>query len=75
MTSSEPVFDAMPSNALRNCGAKFGNLLLYDGDGFNAATLHGSDNFAAPRKSATASPKASEYRLIDLATGVSHKRV
>jgi GAF domain-containing protein len=37
-----PVFDAMLSNALRICGAKFGNLLLYDGDGFNVATLHGS---------------------------------
>jgi hypothetical protein len=37
-----PVFDAMLSNALRLCGAKFGNLLLYDGVGFNIATLHGS---------------------------------
>jgi signal transduction histidine kinase len=35
-----PVFEAMLSNAMRICDAKFGHLLLYDGEGFRAAALH-----------------------------------
>jgi signal transduction histidine kinase len=30
----EPVFEAMLANAIRICDAKFGNLLLFDGEGF-----------------------------------------
>jgi signal transduction histidine kinase len=37
----EPVFRAMLANALRICEAKFGHLLLYDGERFRAAHLHG----------------------------------
>ena len=33
----EPVFDAILASALRLCEAKFGSLLLVDGDGFRAA--------------------------------------
>jgi GAF domain-containing protein/HAMP domain-containing protein len=36
----QPVFKSMLSNALRICEAKFGNLLLFDGEGFTAAELH-----------------------------------
>src|SRR6516165_9537392 len=36
----EPVFHAMLANAMRICEAKFGHLLLYDGEGFRAAALH-----------------------------------
>ncbi|MGA7665159.1 MAG: GAF domain-containing protein [Pseudolabrys sp.] len=36
----KPVFEAMLTNALRICEAKFGHLLLYDGDRFHAAHLH-----------------------------------
>jgi two-component system NtrC family sensor kinase len=36
----EPVFEAILSNALRICEAKFGHLLLYDGDSFLATHLH-----------------------------------
>ena len=36
----EPVFDAILSNALRICEAKFGHLLLYDGESFLATHLH-----------------------------------
>jgi GAF domain-containing protein len=36
----KPVFEAILSNALRICEAKFGHLLLYDGESFLAAHLH-----------------------------------
>src|SRR5262249_50302262 len=36
----EPVFQAMLANAMRICEAKFGHLVLYDGEGFGAAYLH-----------------------------------
>ena len=38
----EPVFDAMLANATRICGANFGNLLLYDGEVYRVAALHGA---------------------------------
>ena len=36
----KPVFEAILSNALRICEAKFGHLLLYDGHSFHATHLH-----------------------------------
>src|SRR5262249_53601516 len=38
----EPVFKAMLENAVRICEAKFGNLLLYDGNAFRIAAIHGA---------------------------------
>jgi len=38
----EPVFQAMLANAVRICEAKFGNLLLYDGNAFRMAAMHGA---------------------------------
>ena len=35
----KPVFETMLTNALRICEAKFGHLLLYDGECFDAAHL------------------------------------
>ena len=37
-----PVFKSMLSNALRICDAKFGNLLLFDGEGFTLAETYNS---------------------------------
>ena len=36
----KPVFEAMLANALRICEAKFGHVLLYDGERYHAAHLH-----------------------------------
>jgi GAF domain-containing protein len=36
----QPVFEAMLSNAVRICGARFGNLLLYDGRELRMASMH-----------------------------------
>src|SRR6516165_2075531 len=38
----EPVFQAMLANATRICEAKFGNLLLYYGNHFRIAAMHGA---------------------------------
>src|SRR5262249_5223937 len=38
----EPVFQAMLENATRICEAKFGNLLLCDGDVFRIVAMHGA---------------------------------
>ena len=38
----EAVFEAMLANAVRICEAKFGNLLLYDGNAFRFAALYGA---------------------------------
>ena len=38
----EPVFQAMLESATRICEAKFANLLLYEGDAFRVAALHGA---------------------------------
>ena len=36
----KPVFESMLANALRICDAKFGHILLYDGEKYHAAHLH-----------------------------------
>jgi GAF domain-containing protein len=38
----EPVFNTMLANAVRICEAKFGNLLLSEGDAFRTVALHGA---------------------------------
>jgi class 3 adenylate cyclase/putative methionine-R-sulfoxide reductase with GAF domain len=38
----KPVFETMLESAVRICEAKFGNLLLVDGDGFRHVALHGA---------------------------------
>jgi two-component system, NtrC family, sensor kinase len=47
----EPVFAAMIENAVRICGATFGNLLLLEGDVFRYVALHGAPpEFSAERQ-------------------------
>jgi signal transduction histidine kinase len=36
----EPVFEAMLANAVRICGARFGNLSLFDGNELRVAVMH-----------------------------------
>ena len=38
----EPVFESILANAVRLCGAKFGNLWLYDDDVFRISATHGA---------------------------------
>src|SRR5262245_56965423 len=38
----KPVFETMLANAVRICGATFGNLLLVEGDRFRHVALHGA---------------------------------
>ena len=38
----EPVFESMLDNAVRICGAKFGNLWLREGDAFRIGATHGA---------------------------------
>jgi two-component system, NtrC family, sensor kinase len=38
----KPVFEAMLANATHICEARFGNLLLYEGDAFRVAAMHGA---------------------------------
>ena len=38
----KPVFETMLESAVRICGAKFGNLLLVEGDAFRYVALHGA---------------------------------
>jgi two-component system, NtrC family, sensor kinase len=37
-----PVFEAMLENAVRICGAKFGNMWLREGNGFRLGAMHGT---------------------------------
>ena len=38
----EPVFHSILSNAIRLCGAEFGNLFLWEQEGFRAVAMHGA---------------------------------
>jgi hypothetical protein len=55
----QPVFEAMLENAVRICGAKFGNLLLIEGDGLRNVALHN-----APAKYLEARQRESFFRLF-----------
>src|SRR5262249_26840118 len=45
----EPVFETILANAIRLCQAKFGNLLVREGDAFRIAALHAAPTAYAER--------------------------
>src|SRR5215510_10538136 len=47
----EPVFRSVLENATRICDAKFGTLLLYEGDQFRMAAMHGAPPASAEKRS------------------------
>jgi GAF domain-containing protein len=50
------VFQAMLENAVRLCGAKFGNLYLCKGDGFRTAAMHNAPPAYAGRRAGVLQP-------------------
>jgi hypothetical protein len=48
----EPVFGTMLENAIKLCQAKFGAMLLYDGEAFRTVALQGSPAYAEARRAA-----------------------
>jgi GAF domain-containing protein len=64
----EPVFQAMLQNAVSICEAKFGSMVLYDGDVFRRVALHGAPNaFAALQERDPIVPRSAHslYRVAD----------
>jgi GAF domain-containing protein len=60
----KPVFEAILENAVRLCGAKFGNLYLREGDGFRAAAMHNAPPAYAEQRAGIVhpSPYSTVYR-------------
>jgi signal transduction histidine kinase len=65
----EPVFDAILANAVRICDARFGNLLLYDGNAFRHVALHNAPQSwaAEQQRDPVPPPQAARvlYRVVD----------
>src|SRR6516165_7153891 len=62
----KPVFEAILENAIRLCGAKFGNLSLREGDGFRAAAMHNAPPAYAEQRAGILrlSPNTTGYRAV-----------
>jgi GAF domain-containing protein len=58
----KPVFEAILANAVRLCGAKFGNLYLREGDGFRAAAIHDAPRAYAEQRAGIVHP--SQYSTV-----------
>jgi GAF domain-containing protein len=58
----EPVFQTMLEKATRICEAKFGNLLLYEGDAFRTVAFHNAPARVCCGAQARADPSRSEHR-------------
>ena len=64
----EPVFQSMLENATRICEAKFGSMVLYDGDVFRRVALHDAPAaFAALQERDSVVPRSAHslYRVAD----------
>ena len=63
----QPVFETSLTNATRKCGAKFGNLFLYEGEAFRHVATHGAPPaFAESRRRSPVvrpDPKCSPARI------------
>lgn len=69
----QPVFEAMLSNAVRICEAKFGNLLLYEGDVFRFVAMYGAPPaFAELRRRNPVVPAAGSLARIAATKQVQH---
>src|SRR5215467_14500075 len=65
----QPVFETMLSNAVRICEAKFGNLLLYEGDVFRFVAMHDAPPaFAELRRRNPVVPTGTVGTLARIAT-------
>jgi signal transduction histidine kinase len=71
----EPVFEAILANATRICEAKFGNLFLYEEDGFRAAALHGAPFAYAEHWRQHPIVRLNDHPLIPLARLAETKKV
>ncbi|MFZ0147359.1 MAG: GAF domain-containing protein, partial [Xanthobacteraceae bacterium] len=62
----KPVFESILENAVRLCGAKFGNLYLRERDGFRAAAMHNAPPAYAEQRVGILhpSPNTTSYRAI-----------
>jgi signal transduction histidine kinase len=62
----KPVFETILENAVRLCGAKFGNLYLREGDGLRAAAMHNAPPAYAEQRVGILhpSPNSTSYRVI-----------
>jgi signal transduction histidine kinase/predicted transcriptional regulator len=62
----KPVFETILENAVRLCGAKFGNLYLREGDGLRAAAMHNAPTAYAEQRLGILhpSPNTTSYRAI-----------
>ena len=52
----KPVFESILANAVRLCGAKFGNLYLCEADGFRAAAMHNAPPAYAEQRAGVVQP-------------------
>jgi GAF domain-containing protein len=52
----KPIFESILENAVRLCGAKFGNLYLREGDGFRAAAMHNVPSAFAEQRTGVVHP-------------------
>src|SRR5262249_35283805 len=61
-----PVFEAILANAVRLCGAKFGNLYLREGGGFRAAAMHNAPPAYAEQRARIVrpSPNSTVWRAV-----------